>query len=398
MRIVMLGPFGLAPRMTMRARALQLAKHLHHQGHEVTLLMPPWHTPELAGQCWTEDSVSLRYVELSPATPAIRDMSVASRLYRQTVALRPQVVHVFKPIGHAGAALQMLQGCRRLSRHKVALVVDQDDWEGRGGWSDKQRGTLARRVISWQERWALLHAQAVTVASRELESLAWSLGVAPERVHHLPNGPREWPQGNPEAVRERYALGSAPTVLLYTRFFEFEPARVALAFALVRQAIPEVQFLVVGEGLDKRAEEAFYAHADALALQDAIVRAGWVPEQELPDWFAAANVAIYPFDDTLINRTKCPVKLTDLLYAQVPVVAESVGEIREYIRHRETGMLVPSGEPAALAQATVELLRAPALAASLANNAAHEMRTRYSWSALAGQVAEIYVKACAGQP
>jgi len=31
-------------------------------------------------------------------------------------------------------------------------------------------------------------------------------------------------------------------------------------------------------------------------------------------------VALYPFDDNLINRTKCPVKLTDLLYAGIPVV------------------------------------------------------------------------------
>ena len=35
-------------------------------------------------------------------------------------------------------------------------------------------------------------------------------------------------------------------------------------------------------------------------------RAGWVPERDLPDYFAAADVALYPFDDNLINRTQMP--------------------------------------------------------------------------------------------
>ena len=43
--------------------------------------------------------------------------------------------------------------------------------------------------------------------------------------------------------------------------------------------------------------------------------AGWVSSQDLPGYFAAADVAIYPLDDTLLNRAKCPVKLTDLLLA-----------------------------------------------------------------------------------
>ncbi|MFO7697143.1 MAG: hypothetical protein R6X16_08300 [Anaerolineae bacterium] len=45
MRVVMRGPFGLAPRMTMRARAFQLARHLVARGHQTTVVMPLWKAP-----------------------------------------------------------------------------------------------------------------------------------------------------------------------------------------------------------------------------------------------------------------------------------------------------------------------------------------------------------------
>ena len=99
------------------------------------------------------------------------------------------------------------------------------------------------------------------------------------------------------------------------------------------------------------------AQAEAIGLRGAIEYAGWVDATALPEYFARAFVAIHPFDDTLINRTKCSVKLIDLLSAGVPVVADAVGQNAEYIRHNETGVLVASGDVEAMTQAVIDLLR-----------------------------------------
>ena len=37
-------------------------------------------------------------------------------------------------------------------------------------------------MFAWQEQWGLTHNDGVTVASKALQSIAWSLGVKPERV------------------------------------------------------------------------------------------------------------------------------------------------------------------------------------------------------------------------
>jgi glycosyltransferase involved in cell wall biosynthesis len=391
MRVAMIGAFGLSPRMTMSARALPLARALAAQGHQVRVVMPPWHTPEQGGRRWNDQGVELEYVPLSPRIPGLSAAAISWRLLARALDHRPDVVHIFKPKAFAGLAGWLLWHAGRLGLARAPLVVDEDDWEGPGGWNETLAyPRAARALFAWQERWGLRHAAAVTVASRALQSLAWGLGVAPERVHHLPNGPRAWPAGEGDVVRARYGLGDAPVVLLYTRFFEYEPSCLVETFRRIHAALPQARLLVVGQGLSPEDEDVFSQQVAQAGLEASVTRAGWVQEDALPDHFAAADLALYPFADTLINRCKCPVKLVDLLYSGVPVVAAAVGEIREYIRHGETGLLMPPGAPERMAEAAIALLRDPARRAALAERAAAEMRTLYAWEALAERLVEVY--------
>jgi glycosyltransferase involved in cell wall biosynthesis len=127
------------------------------------------------------------------------------------------------------------------------------------------------------------------------------------------------------------------------------------------------------------------AEAAARFVHD-IVYCGLVPAEALPDYFARADVAIYPFDDTLVNRAKCAVKLRDLLAAGVPVVAEAVGQNREMVRHTETGWLVEPGDVPVFGDAVVRLLGDEGLRLRLAEAATHDMRERFGWERLVGIV------------
>ena len=117
---------------------------------------------------------------------------------------------------------------------------------------------------------------------------------------------------------------------------------------------------------------------------------GWVPADTLPTYFAQADVAIYPFDDTLVNRTKCAAKLRDLLAAGVPVVVEAVGQNREYVRHGETGLLVEPGDVNGFAGAVVRLLEDAPLRERLGQAAARDVRERLGWEQLVKTVERAY--------
>ncbi|MBM3189953.1 MAG: glycosyltransferase family 4 protein, partial [Chloroflexi bacterium] len=242
MRIAMIGPFALAPKGTVRMRALPLARELAARGHAVLIAMPLLDAPQEAGRRWEEDGVTLEYVALKPWVRALGHLLVAVRLVAAALRWQPDVVHCFKPKGHSGLAGWALWRLQRLRLYRGRLIVDEDDWEGLGGWNDREPSAVRRRLFAWQERWGLRRCDAITVASRALETLVWSLGVRPERVCYLPNGfvPRR--VGDRQAVRAAHAFGDRPVVLLYTRFFEFDVGRVVHVFARIGQALPEVRF------------------------------------------------------------------------------------------------------------------------------------------------------------
>mgnify|MGYP005848552289 FL=1 len=386
----MIGPFGLRPRGTMSVRALPLARALAARGHAVTLLLPPWQNPQDAGRCGEEAGVRVENIPLPPRVPLLFHLQTARPLAARALALRPDVVHFFKPKAYSGLAHFLLALRPRARRPR--LVVDSDDWEGPGGWNDMTDPASGRplytpaqrRFFAWQERWGLTHADAVTVASRTLESLVWALGVPPERVFYVPNG---W--SGAEALPAPRADEGPPVILLYTRFFEFPVSRVVGLLRRVREQVPQACLRVVGEGLFGE-EARLLEEAREAGLAEAVEYVGWVEPEKLPEVFAHATLAIYPFDDTLINRAKCPVKLLDLLGAGVPVVAEGVGEIREAIRHGETGWLVPPGDEALFAEAVLRLLEEPALRRRLGLQAARDIRGRRSWAHLTAVVERAY--------
>jgi glycosyltransferase involved in cell wall biosynthesis len=84
------------------------------------------------------------------------------------------------------------------------------------------------------------------------------------------------------------------------------------------------------------------------------------------------------------------VKLIDLLAAGVPVVAENVGQVSEYIVDGQTGVLVPSGNAGALCEVVVALLQDPTKRQQLGAQAARWVRDRFSWDRLVDNVERAY--------
>ena len=395
MRIVMIGPFGLKPKATMAVRALPMAKALVARGHAVTVLLPPWANPEDSGRVFEEGSVRIENIDLPSRAPLLFHLQTTRRLVRRALALEPDVIHCFKPKAYAGLSAYWLWQLKRVRLTHVRLVVDTDDWEGAGGWNERENYAWAqKRMFAWQEQWGLRHCQALTVASRALESIVWSMGVKPERVVYVPNGVDDGSRklevrGAPSNLQPPTSNLQPPTILLYTRFFEFRVERVLDVFGRALQSVPDARLLVVGTGLFGE-ETTLIEQAQARGWGDRVEYAGWIDPDRLPEVFARADVAIYPFDDTLLNRTKCAVKLIDLLAAGVPVVADAVGQNVEYVRHNETGILVPAGDVTAMADAAVALLNERRRARILGGSAARDVRERFGWNRLVEAVERAY--------
>ena len=391
MHIVMIGPFGMQPLGTMRVRALPLARALVKRGYEVDMLLPPWQNPKDAGQVWQDAGVCVENMRLPQSIPGWFHLQLSVDLVRRAKALEPDVVHFFKPKAYAGLAHIALK------RHFPA-VVDTDDWEGPGGWNDlNPYPSPLKRFFGWQERWGLKSADAVTTASLALQTLAWAIGGNPKRVFYVPNGVVPTADTGSDKVKD-----GRPTVLLYTRFYEFETERLWRILSNVRAQAPQAQILVVGKGFFGE-ETTLFSLARAAGWQVAesthllpefdLIYTGFGTQEDLPHYFRQADLAIYPFRDTLVNRTKCPVKLLDLLAAGIPVVADAVGQITEVIQNGLSGFLIQPGNEQAFAAAIVSLIANTALRQKMSEHAADDMRQRFSWEKLAIAAENAYIYA-----
>ncbi len=384
MRIAMVGAFGFHPNKTMRSRALPLARQLVQRGHTVRLLMPPWQTPEEADKNWSEDGVEIRYTPLRGGT-----LGTAVSLIRETLAWQPDVVHSFKPKAYSGLTAWWLW---QFKRRQIRLVTDSDDWEGWGGWNDlAPYSPLQKRFFAWQEQWGMVHNHALTVASRTLESMAKESGVPTERIHYLPNGPGIGDRTeNSAARRVELGLAERPTLLLYSRLFEFDTARLLDVLERVRMGVPDFRLLMVGASLYDKDSAWFQSQLETAGLAAHVVEVGWLAESAVPDTLAAADVGLYLMDDTLLNRTKCPVKLADMAYVGLPVVAEGVGQVSEYVKDGQTGVVCEVGNVEGLGTAIINLLKDKEKQQRFSAVARIHIRERFTWDKLVEQLEVAY--------
>ena len=74
----------------------------------------------------------------------------------------------------------------------------------------------------------------------------------------------------------------------------------------------------------------------------------------------------------------------------LPVIASAVGGLRDLVKNRVTGLLVPSGDPPALAAAIVELTSAPALRASMGTAGRTRAAGHFSIAVMAQRTLALY--------
>lgn len=393
MKIVFIAPFGIRPKGTVIARMAPLAAGLQLLGHDVTIIAPPYTNPEDSGREEMVRGVLVKNISLCPSNKVVAALVLSWRMFRATMAEKPDLAHLFKPKGYGGIAAFALALSGRLGRRLPPLFVDTDDWEGAGGMNELHAyGWAEKAVFSFQERWLQQLAAGVTAASRTLQGRAREMGVLPEKVLYLPNCVDDVSPGDGSRIRSRLGIpAETPVVLLYTRFFEFDQQRLHLVLAEIRRQVPAVRFLVVGKG--RRGEEDLLRRAaEDHGFSRALIMAGWVEPPDLPDYLDAGDVALYPFDDTVVNRAKCPAKLTELVRAGVPVIGERVGQLAEYLKPGVSGILCDPGDWRAMADAAAGLLADREKRRALGETGRRWLLEQFSWNAYAAKLRDFYTE------
>ena len=386
----MIGPFGLRQKGTSRARLLPMARALAERGNEIKVVLPPWDSPQDSGKEVELEGVHVSHVTLPPSFPGLFHMLLGRRLATEALAFRPDVVHCFKPKAYAGMAAFWLWYAARVGLTRSRLTLDTDDWEGAGGWNEIGRYSKTQKALfAFQERWGLSHCHALTVVSQALQTIAWSRGVPRDRVFYVPNG---WRAGGSDLALAGQGRSQGKIALLFTRFVEFDVGWLIEVWKDGLERAPEAKLLVVGQGFFGE-EYLLQQLADSEAIRGSVEYVGWLEGDELRQRQEAAQVALVPYQDTLINRTKCSVKLVELMASGLPVVATDVGENSNYIEHGASGWLVPPDDKDAFVERVTSLLKDRGLRTKLGKAGRERILAEFRWSDLAAEVESAYLRA-----
>jgi glycogen synthase len=144
---------------------------------------------------------------------------------------------------------------------------------------------------------------------------------------------------------------------------------------------PSAQVLLVGDGPQRKALER---EAKRIGIADRLHFVGFLAHEELPAVLAHADLLVLPSIYEELGTV-----LLEAMQAALPIVASKTGGIPDVIEDGVNGLLVPPGDPEALARAIDRLLADRDLACRLSEGA-HERAKDYDWEVLAERVLRVY--------
>jgi L-malate glycosyltransferase len=232
-------------------------------------------------------------------------------------------------------------------------------------------------------RWIYGRAKAIIAISSAVADALVASGIPRSRIEIVHSG-IDFSRSIERATAERLSslrVRNGPLVVQIAAFVPHkDPLTFVRAMATVREAIPSVQALMLGEGPLRGDVERVRSE---LSLDDVIHAPGHLPDAE--SILLAADVATLSSREEGLGTT-----LLDALAFGIPVAASAGGGISESIVNEETGLTAPVGDYEGLGRAIILLLTDRSYATRLAGAGRARVKEMFSIDRTARETLAVY--------
>lgn len=275
--------------------------------------------------------------------------------------------------------------------HDRPIHYDWDDWEQKIFELSNRNPIGAWIYFNQMERWLPALVDTISVSSAGLNTLTQRFGIPRDRIFYIPVGAdikRFTPESEAHTIREQYGWRKK-IVIYHGQISGANYVHLAIeAAGLVLAQRNDVLFLIVGGG-DQLEKAKDLARSEGLG--DGLFFTGEVPHREIPNYIAAADVAIACFEENEQSRCKSPLKVVEYLAAGKAIVASRLPEVEKMVD--DAGILVPPDDPRQMAEAVIGLLDNDDLRAHLGAKARRRAERVYNWRQSADTLQSAYEKA-----
>jgi phosphatidylinositol alpha-1,6-mannosyltransferase len=289
-----------------------------------------------------------------------------------------------KPAGYAAAWLNARAGVPfGVLAHGADFLLLQ----AKIGRSAFKRWTAARilrrcAVVVANSRWSAELVRSV------LESLHLPALAADVRVVHLGTTPSRFhPDADPEPARRKYGLDGGPWLLTVARLDHHKGIDTVIrALPAVRAAVPAARYAVAGIGSRRETLERLVAE---LGLGDAVRLLGFVPDEDLPSLYRAADVFVLASHRFDLLVEGFGISVVEASASGLPVIGSRSGGIPEAVREGVTGLIVEPEDPGAVATAAIRLLGDESLRRRMGHAGRAAVEEYYNWDRVAADLRRI---------
>jgi glycosyltransferase involved in cell wall biosynthesis len=222
-----------------------------------------------------------------------------------------------------------------------------------GGLLEKALWLLSIHVRKWIERKVLRHSDKIAALSQFTQKRLWdAYSIAPQRVSIIPGGVdlnRFKPAGDRMDIRRRLKVPEDKVVFFTVRNLVQRMGLENLIMSIkeVVQTAPDIYLLLGGEG---PLREDLSNLVNNLGLEDFVELRGYLPEEELPEYYQIADFFVLPTREL----EGFGLVTLEAMASGVPVLGTPIGGTKEILGRFDSNLLLRDNNASSIAESMIK--------------------------------------------
>ena len=337
------------------------------------------------------------FVRTGLAKTAIERRWPLLREYEVVRALRERIIETatrdnVRLIYAHSPALCGLAGLKAARKLGLPFIYEiRAFWEDAAEPNRANSRPLRSRLTRNLETYVARRADGVAAIAKPLLEDLKSRGLPASKLFHTPNGvdvQRFRARTRDEALARELGLLARPVFGFFGSLYGYEGVSwFVRAAARLRSRGHNFSILIIGKGEDEPNIAKAIQECGASGYVRSIPH---VPHEQIERFYSVVDITVYPRQSLRLTELVTPLKPLEAMALKKPVLASSVGGIRELVQNDRTGLLFKPGDVSDFCRQAERMIHSPTLCESLGECGRDFVVSERDWRILAHRYRQMY--------